>query len=192
MLQPWWHNAAAIPVPTATFEPKILTMRAYFPGSETSLPVHVQGLSEEFDLGLASVELPDSHPKPVTIEQQAAISGSPIVLIGYPTGIEGILARVEESTLKRIAQAAGNDAEALVQELARRKLIRPLVTQGHLGVVSPDRLVYDAQTTHGGSGGPVFNTSGNVIGVNFAILSDFSGSNFAVPISRTATVVSLE
>jgi len=66
------------------------------------------------------------------------------------------------------------------------------VTQGHLGVVSPDRLVYDAQTTHGGSGGPVFNTSGNVIGVNFAILSDFSGSNFAVPISRTATVVSLE
>ena len=66
------------------------------------------------------------------------------------------------------------------------------MTQGHLGVVSPDRLVYDAQTTHGGSGGPVFNTSGNVIGVNFAILSDFSGSNFAVPISRAATVVALE
>jgi S1-C subfamily serine protease len=192
VLQPWWHNAAAIPVPTATFEPKILTMRAYFPGNEKSMPVHIQGLSEEFDLGLATVELPENPPKPVTIEQQAAISGSPVVLIGYPTGIEGILARIDESVLKRIAQAAGNDAEALVQELAQRKLIRPLVTQGHLGVVSADRLVYDAQTTHGGSGGPVFNTSGKVIGVNFAILSDFSGSNFAVPISRTATVVALE
>jgi serine protease Do len=76
-----------------------------------------------------------------------------------------------------------------VEELARRKLIRPLVTQGHLGVVGPDQLIYDAQTTHGGSGGPVFDASGKVIGVNFAILSSFSGSNFAVPISRAAKML---
>jgi serine protease Do len=146
-------------------------------------------LSEDFDLGLASVDLPESHPKPVTIDQQAAISGGPVVLIGYPTGVEGILARLDEPTLKRIAQTVGNDTEGLVQELGRRKLIRPLVTQGHLGVVGPDRLVYDAQTTSGGSGGPVFNASGKVIGVNFAILSGFSGSNFAVPITRAAKMV---
>jgi len=30
--------------------------------------------------------------------------------------------------------AVGNDTEGLVQELGRRKLIRPLVTQGHLGL----------------------------------------------------------
>ena len=52
-----------------------------------------------------------------------------------------------------------------------------------------DRLVYDAQTTSGGSGGPLFNDSGKVIGVNFAILSGFSGSNFAVPISRAAKLL---
>jgi S1-C subfamily serine protease len=148
-------------------------------------------LSEESDLGLASADLPESHPRPVTIDQQAAISGSPVVLIGYPTGIEGILARIDEPTLKRIAQAVGNNTDDLVQELARRKLIRPLVTQGHLGVVGPDRLVYDAQTTSGGSGGPVFNASGKVIGVNFAILSSFSGSNFAVPISHATEMVAM-
>jgi DNA-binding response OmpR family regulator len=189
VLEPWWHNAEAIPVPGDTFEPAIVSMRAYFPGNEAPLSLRVQGVSEEFDLGLASVDLSEGHPRPVIIEQQAAISGSPVVLIGYPTGVEGILARIDEPTLKQIAQQAGNNAEALVQELARRKLIRPLVTQGHLGVVGPDRLVYDAQTTHGGSGGPVFNSSGKVIGVNFAILSDFSGSNFAVPISRAAKMV---
>jgi len=189
VLEPWWHNAQAIPVPGDTFEPTIESMWAYFPGYEAPLPLRVQGLSEDSDLGLASVDLPQSHPKPVTIDEQAAISGSPVVLIGYPTGVEGILARIDEPTLKRIAQAAGNDPEGLVQELGRRKLIRPLVTQGHLGVVSPDRLVYDAQTTHGGSGGPVFSASGKVIGVNFAILSDFSGSNFAVPIGRAAKLV---
>jgi len=189
VLEPWWHNAQAIPVPSDTFDPTIVSMWAYFPGNDTPLPLRVQGLSEDSDLGLASVDLPASHPRPVTIDQQAAISGSPVVLIGYPTGVEGILARIDEPTLKRIAQEAGNDTEGLVQELGRRKLIRPLVTQGHLGVVGPDRLVYDAQTTSGGSGGPVFSASGKVIGVNFAILLGFSGSNFAVPIAHAAKML---
>jgi S1-C subfamily serine protease len=191
VLEPWWHNAAEIPVPSDIFDPVILSMRAYFPGNETPMPVHIQNMSEEVDLGLASVDLPQSHPKPVTIDPQTAISGSPIVLIGYPTGVEGILARIDEPTLKQIAQAAGNDTEKLMDELARRKLIRPLVTQGHLGVVGPNQLVYDAQTTHGGSGGPVFNASGKVIGVNFAILSSFAGSNFAVPISHATTLLAM-
>ena len=189
VLQPWWHTPQALPVPGDTFEPTIESISAYFPGYETPMPLHVAGLSEDFDLGLASVDLPKTHPRPVAIDQQAAISGSPVVLIGYPTGVEGILARIDEPTLKQIARAAGSSTEGLVQELARRKLVRPLVTQGHLGVVGPDRLVYDAQTTHGGSGGPVFDASGKVIGVNFAILSDFSGSNFAVPILRAASML---
>jgi serine protease Do len=189
VLEPWWHNARAVPVPSDAFEPKILSMRAYFPGNETSMSLHVQGLSEDFDLGLAAVDLPEGHPRPVAIDPQTAISGTAVVLIGYPTGLEGIIARIDEPTLKRIAQAAGNSTDDLVEELARRKLIRPLVTQGHLGVVGPDRLVYDAQTTSGGSGGPVFDASGKVIGVNFAILSGFSGSNFAVPISRAAKML---
>jgi DNA-binding response OmpR family regulator len=189
VLEPWWHNAKAIPPPNDAFEPAMLSLWAYFPGSETPLPMRVQGLSEDVDLGLATVALPGSHPRPVTIDQQPAISGTAVVLIGYPTAVEGILARIDEPTLKRIAQAAGNNTQDLVGELARRKLIRPLVTQGHLGVVGPDQLVYDAQTTHGGSGGPVFDASGKVIGVNFAILSSFSGSNFAVPISRAAKML---
>jgi DNA-binding response OmpR family regulator len=189
VLEPWWHNARAIPPPNDAFEPTVLSLWAFFPGNETPLSMHVQGLSEDADLGLAKVDLPESHPRPVTIDQQTAISGGAVVLIGYPTAIEGILARIDEPTLKRIAQAVGNNTLDLVEELARRKLIRPLVTQGHLGVVGPDQLIYDAQTTHGGSGGPVFDASGKVIGVNFAILSSFSGSNFAVPISRAAKML---
>jgi DNA-binding response OmpR family regulator len=190
VLQPWWHNSQAVPVPSDAFEPTVEWMWAYFPGFDTPMAMHVTRLSEDVDLGLAQVTLPQSHPpRPVAIDQQVAVSGSPVVLIGYPTGVEGILARVDPPTLKQIAGSAGNSTEGLVQELGRRKLIRPLVTQGHLGVVGPDQLVYDAQTTHGGSGGPVFDASGKVIGVNFAILSDFSGSNFAVPILRAAGIL---
>ena len=83
VLEPWWHNARAIPISSDTFQPTILSMRAYFPGNETPMPLRVQSLSEDVDLGLASVDLPESHPRPVTIDQQAAISGSPVVLIGW-------------------------------------------------------------------------------------------------------------
>jgi DNA-binding response OmpR family regulator len=189
VLEPWWHNAREIPVPTDIFEPTIVSMQAFFPGNGTPMPLHVQSVSENADLGLASVVLPANHPRPVTIDPQGAVSGDPVVLIGYPTGVDGILARIDEPTLKQIARVTGNNTEGLVRELARRRLIRPLVTQGHLGVVGPDRLVYDAQTTSGGSGGPVFNASGNVIGVNFATLSGFTGSNFAVPISHATEML---
>jgi hypothetical protein len=40
-----------------------------------------------------------------------------------------------------------------MEGLARRHLIRPITTQGHMGDVLPDKIVYDAQTTSGGSGG---------------------------------------
>jgi len=74
------------------------------------------------------------------------------------------------------------DPREVIEKLARRNLIRPLVTQGHIGDVLTDRIVYDAQTTSGGSGGPLINRDGRVIGVTFAVVKDFGGSNFGVPI----------
>ena len=52
----------------------------------------------------------------------------------------------------------------------------------HRKRVLPDKIVFDAQTTSGGSGGPLFNEQGKVIGVTYAILSGFGGSNFGIPI----------
>jgi serine protease Do len=71
----------------------------------------------------------------------------------------------------------------MMEELARRNLIRPTPTQGHIGAVLPDKIVYDAQTTSGGSGGPLFNNDGKVIGINFAMVREFGGSNFAIPVA---------
>ena len=66
----------------------------------------------------------------------------------------------------------------MLAELARRRLIRPLVTQGHIGDVLPDKIVYDAQTTSGGSGGPLMTREGGVIGVTFAIVKVFRRLQF--------------
>jgi S1-C subfamily serine protease len=66
--------------------------------------------------------------------------------------------------------------------LAHRNLIHPIITQGHIGDILPDKIVFDAQTTVGGSGGPLFNRQGKVIGVTYAVLKGFGGSNFGIPI----------
>jgi len=103
------------------------------------------------------------------------------VLMGYATGLDAVLARLDDSTLQKIVSASDGNSRRIFDSLAERGLIRPLVTQGHLGDVLPDQIVYDAQTAAGGSGGPVFNQQGKVIGVNHAILEGFEGSNFGVP-----------
>jgi len=70
----------------------------------------------------------------------------------------------------------------IVSQLAAQHPLRPTITQGHIGEVLRDKIVYDAATTSGGSGGLLFNRNGKVIGVNFAILSDFGASNLVVPV----------
>ena len=45
-----------------------------------------------------------------------------------------------------------------------------------------DKLIYDAPTAHGGSGGPVFNTKGEVIRVNSAYRDGFSGGTLGVSV----------
>jgi S1-C subfamily serine protease len=75
-----------------------------------------------------------------------------------------------------------HEVTQILSQMAAQNLIRPTTTQGHIGDVLTDKIVYDAATTSGGSGGPLFNRDGKVIGVNTAILKDFGGSNLAIPV----------
>jgi S1-C subfamily serine protease len=50
--------------------------------------------------------------------------------------------------------------------------------------------VFDAPTTHGGSGGPLFNKNGFVVAVEYAVLAKFRGNSFGVPISFALELLS--
>ena len=78
-----------------------------------------------------------------------------------------------------------------MEELARRNLIRPDITQEHIGDVLPDKVVYGAQTTLGGSGAPLFNGEGIVLGINLAMVREFVGSNFAIPVGYSESLLIL-
>jgi len=184
--EPWWNNNDLLKEMTDQgIEPVLVEMTAYFPGVSHGLSVTTERVSSDTDVALLKGNFSESKIKEIVFADghRSAISGGPVVLLGYPTGLDAILARTGEETLRSIATITNGDPKQVVEELARRHLIRPVVTQGHIGDVLPDKIIYDAQTTSGGSGGPLFNSEGKVIGINFAMVRDFGGSNFAIPIA---------
>jgi S1-C subfamily serine protease/DNA-binding response OmpR family regulator len=185
--EPWWHNDELKELIDRGAKPYVLSYRAYFPGDSDGIPAKLGKISDQADVATLQLDSP-APAKAALLEldarSEATVTGEPVVLIGYPTGIEGILARAGSDVAQKIADNAENaqNVTRIMSQLASQKLIRPTTTQGHIGDVLQDKIVYDAATTSGGSGGPLFNRNGKVIGVNFAVLRGFGGSNLAVPV----------
>jgi DNA-binding response OmpR family regulator/S1-C subfamily serine protease len=182
--EPWWKDEELTAMTSQGLQAQISSIRAFFPNDPRAFKAEIQEISKETDLATMRVDMQDLKRSVLAIDAKndAAKSGSAIVLMGYATGLAAILARTDEDTAQQIMQKSSGDVTQVLVELAKRNLIRPLVTQGHIGDVLPDKIVFDAQTTHGGSGGPLFNREGKVIGVTYAVLSGFGGSNFGIPI----------
>jgi DNA-binding response OmpR family regulator/S1-C subfamily serine protease len=182
--EPWWQNDDLKELLGQGLEPVIAEMTAYFPGVPRGIPIKTEKISSAADVAVVRGNVSELGIKQIALAESrgAAVSGDSVVLLGYPTALDAILARTGADTLSSIATASKGDPKQVMEELARRKLIRPVVTQGHIGDVLRDKIVYDAQTTSGGSGGPLFNNEGKVIGINFAMVREFGGSNFAIPV----------
>jgi DNA-binding response OmpR family regulator/S1-C subfamily serine protease len=182
--EPWWQNDDLKEMLDQGVDPVIAEMTAYFPGVPHGIAINTEKISSVADVAVVKGNVSELGVKQIALAEgrDSAVRGRPVVLLGYPTGLDAILARAGAETLQSIATASKGDPKQVMEELARRNLIRPITTQGHIGDVLADKIVYDAQTTSGGSGGPLFNNEGKVIGINFAMVREFGGSNFAIPV----------
>ena len=81
------------------------------------------------------------------------------------------------------------DSMGVLDALAAHGMVRPLVTQGHIADVSGGKVIYDAATAVGGSGGPLVDLDGKVVAINYGILKAFSGANFGVPVSHAVALL---
>jgi S1-C subfamily serine protease len=182
--EPWWHNSEIQPLIEQGLIPQFVYLSVTFPGHD---PVEVDPSTirvspDDVDIAVLKVDVSGVPVLPLFEGDVRASRGDRVVLLGYPTGPPAMLARAESALAHEMYMAANGDNKRLVLELARRGAISPIITQGSLNEVLERRLVYDAGTTGGGSGGPVFGPDGTVIGVNFAMTRDFHASNFGVPI----------
>jgi S1-C subfamily serine protease len=154
----------------------------FFPGSPMPVTLSPASVSKTSDLAVLRME--DSEAvSGLAVLPLAKSPGSPgqlVTVIGYPMGIAGMVAKSPTGIYERLAYRH-NDISA-ASELAALSLIRPSTTCGHLGDIVGEKLIYDAPTAHGGSGGPVFNTKGEVIGVNSAFMDGFTGGTIGVSV----------
>ena len=166
--------------------PRLTKLSAYFPGLKQPLALRLKQSSQRDDVAVCSLdteEVPSSIPAlPLDDLSDAAGVGKAVVLMGYPSGPDRILASLPDEDANNIKQRFGSSVDVLVGRLAELNLIKPLTTQGHITDYEAHRIIYDARTAEGGSGAPLFGQSGRVIGVNFAIFTEIQDANFAVPV----------
>jgi len=190
--QPWLAGDQRVQSLSSTVKarPRLKKLVAYFPEHAQPIPLRFKQASQRDDLAVCSFDLKDPKDTPTDIpilpldvDSDAVAIGKEVVLIGYPSGPDRLLARIDNDTEARgIQMRCGSSLQSLLGCLSDKKYIQPLTTRGHITDLNARRIAYDATTAEGGSGAPLFGQSGRVIGVNFAVFVENSASNFAVPI----------
>src|SRR6185295_11691434 len=166
-------------------QPRLRKLIAYFPNIPQAIPLKFKGAANRDDLAVCTLtlpEVPETIPVlPLETDPDAVAVGKTVVMMGYPSGPDRLLALLDDAESRGIQQRYGTPM-AQLGYLAETKRIQPLTTQGSITDLDVRRIVYDARTAEGGSGAPLFGPSGRVIGVNFAVFTENQASNFAVPI----------
>ncbi len=187
--EPWFDDDEAARLIRRGARPRLERLMAFFPGQKRGVEVQQVSVSAENDLAVLRYDPArvDAPLAPLRLAQTPGVPGDPVVVVGYPMGTAAMVAKSPRPVYGRLARRT--DEMAVASELASLSLIRPSATFGHLGDVVDEKLIYDAVTAHGGSGGPVFNARGEVIGVNTAYLDGFSGSTLGVSVTALKPLV---
>jgi len=183
VVQAWEDDDLASLIRMRGFRPKLKDLLAYFPQTAEPFSMRPLELMQDQDVAICSFEQGEANLPVLPLDEQgeSIASGQPVVLLGYPAGLEGLKARVDKISGSGFLRMGNVPYRTQLNELAASNKIRPQSTQGHISDISP-HLTYDARTDEGGSGGPVFGSNGKVIGINQAILLNSSTTNFGVPI----------
>ncbi len=187
--EPWFGDPDSDALIQKGATPQLEKLLAYFPGFPTPLNVTPTVLSGRGDVAVLQVEdTPDVHNlRPLPLAEAPSNPGELVAVVGYPMGVLGMVAKSPPAVYDKLAYR--HDDAGAAGELAALSLIRPSATCGHLGDVVGDKLIYDAPTAHGGSGGPVFNSHGEVIGINAAYIDGFSGGTLGVTIDTLRPLI---
>lgn len=184
--QPWRADDRAASLGSSVQgQPRLKKLNAYFPDYRLPIALKFKAAAQRYDLAICTLdvqEVPTDIPVlPLESDLNSVAVGKSVVMMGYPSGPDRLLALLEDAESRGIQQRYAS-LDALLGYLAETRRIQPLTTQGNITDLDVRRIAYDARTAEGGSGAPLFGPTGRVIGVNFAVFTENQASNFAVPI----------
>jgi hypothetical protein len=187
--EPWYGDPEADALIRRGATPSLEKLVAFFPGSPTPFELTPTVVSAHSDLSILHVEFSQAtrNLEPLPLATHPMAPGGLVTVIGYPMGVAGMVAKSPTEVYERLAYR--HDDIGAASELAALSLIRPSATVGHLGDVVGDKLIYDAPTAHGGSGGPVFDAEGDVIGINSAYIDGFSGGTLGISVDALRPLI---
>ncbi|MDT4896545.1 MAG: serine protease Do [Acidobacteriota bacterium] len=191
---PWLADERAqILTSSVRGQPRLKKLLAYFPDHPQPVTLKFKMAAQRDDLAVCTFDVNEAPNDlavlPLDKDSDAVAVGKTVVLMGYPNGPDRLLALRDDAEAYMIRARCGASLGSLLDCLSEKNRIQPLTTQGNITDLDVHRVVYDARTAEGGSGAPLFGQSGRVIGVNFAIFTENTASNFAVPIRYAFTLL---
>ena len=145
-----------------------------FHGDRRTYPAKLVGRAIAYDVALIKVDAPGKKFKPIPLGDSDTVKvGQKAIAMGNPFGLEF---SVTSGIISATGRSFGSDSDNLAQNVIQT----------------------DAAVNPGNSGGPLLNSSAEVIGINTAILSpgtsmsgtgQFAGIAFAVPINLVKRVL---
>ena len=187
---PWTTGDRGSAFEASGFRPEILRLIAYLPSVPEPISATLVGASETADVALLTIAPTHFEDRGLKLAQSRPRVGDTVFLLGYPTGLKALIAQAGQDFMDEMVESASTGFWAVGGELAKRRFVRPLASGGIVAQINPDAILYDAETTVGGSGGPALNRDGQVVAINAAILPEFGGSNIGVPVSHLEDLLS--
>ena len=187
--EPWFGDTNAKRLIDRGARATLESLVVLFPTSTKAIRLLPGSVSATSDLAVVRTEGSDVvRDLPVLpLASTPGPAGQFVTVMGYPLGVPGMIAKSPSDVYDRLAYRR-TDINT-VTKLAAMSLLRPSTTFGHLGEVIGDKIIYDAATAHGGSGGPVLNSEGEVIGVNSAYIDGFSGGVIGVSVESLRPLI---
>ncbi len=147
-----------------------IDIRAYFPPGDQSRRLIVESTSSRADVAVMRIAGPMVNAPTLQLagELPRTGPGDQLLLIAYPTGLHNLLFRETRAAREQILQTTGDDAGLMAAELAQRRLIQPLITNGGVSDATETEVIHTAATTVGASGGPLINLRGRVVAIHYA------------------------
>ena len=187
--RPWEKDANVAGLAAQGLEPVMLKYLAYLPGRQIADAVELARAGEDVDLAILMLKDPTHGTVGLKLAEAPPTAGDEVIVLGYPTGLRSMLAQSGEEFVAELQKSANIEFWSVAARLAEKKYIAPLASRGIVSQVSLSTIVYDAETTHGGSGGPVLDTDGAVVAVNTAILPEYGGSNLGIPAAKVRALL---
>ncbi len=186
---PWDFDEAARRVAARGYAPAMQRFVGYLPSIEEPFDVEILVAHESADLALLRCSRVTEDLPYLELDPDPPLPGEEVIVLGYPLGIRALMARTDARFVQELTQEDDLDFWTVALRLSQGGHIAPLASRGIVGQVTSQAIVYDAETTSGGSGGPVLDLDGRVVAINAAILPEFGGSNLGVPAAQAEVLV---